>query len=72
MHEIAEKAAALQRPTLVCWGMRDRVFPPMLLEAWKGLYPHAEVLELPQARHYLQEDEPEAITERIVAFLGAG
>jgi hypothetical protein len=30
------------------------------------------MLELPEARHYLQEDEPEAITERLIAFLGTG
>jgi cis-3-alkyl-4-acyloxetan-2-one decarboxylase len=69
MHQVAEQAAGLRRPTLVVWAMRDRVFPPMLLEVWRGLYPHAEVVELPEARHYLQEDEPEAITEAVVAFL---
>ena len=69
MHEVAEQAAGLRRPTLVVWGMQDRIFPPFLLEVWKQLYPHAEVLELPEARHYLQEDEPEAITERLVEFL---
>jgi len=49
--------------------MRDRVFPPMLLEVWRSTYPHAEVLEFPEGRHYLQEDEPEAITEALVRFL---
>jgi pimeloyl-ACP methyl ester carboxylesterase len=69
MHEVAEKVPGLVRPTLVVWGMQDRAFPPMLLEVWRNLYPHAEVLDLPEARHYLQEDEPEAITARLVEFL---
>ena len=69
MAEIAAEVPKLERPTLVAWGMKDRVFPPMLLEVWKQTYPHAEVLELPEARHYLQEDEPEAITERLLRFL---
>jgi pimeloyl-ACP methyl ester carboxylesterase len=51
--------------------MQDAVFPPAILEGWKALYPHAEVLELPGARHYLQEDEPDAITARLVDFLRA-
>jgi pimeloyl-ACP methyl ester carboxylesterase len=51
--------------------MQDRVFPPMLLEVWRNLYPHADILQLPEARHYLQEDEPEAITARLVEFLRA-
>jgi haloalkane dehalogenase len=67
--EIAAKLPELVRPTLIAWGMRDRVFPPMLLEVWKQIYPHAEVLEFPEGRHYLQEDEPEAITEHLVRFL---
>jgi cis-3-alkyl-4-acyloxetan-2-one decarboxylase len=69
MREIGEKAASLHRPTLLVWGMEDRTFPPLILEGWKTLYPDAEVLELPQARHYVQEDEPEAIASRIVEFL---
>jgi haloalkane dehalogenase len=71
MREVAAQAAELRLPTLVIWGMRDFVLPPMILEGWKGLYPHAEVLELPEARHYLQEDEPQAIGARIVEFLEA-
>jgi len=69
--EIAAAVPGLERPTLLVWGMRDRVFPPMLLEFWRGVYPHAEVLELPEARHYLQEDEPEAIVERLLRFLSS-
>lgn len=69
--EIVAEIPKLERPTLVAWGMRDRVFPPMLLEFWRSVYPHAEVLELPEGRHYIQEDEPEAITDRLIRFLQA-
>ncbi|HWC31687.1 MAG TPA: alpha/beta fold hydrolase [Actinomycetota bacterium] len=69
MKEVADRLPSLERPTLVVWGMRDRTFPPMLLDVWRARYPHAEVLELPEARHYLQEDEPEAISTAIVEFL---
>lgn len=71
MMTVAERLPALVRPTLIVWGMRDRTFTPMILETWTALYPDAEVLELPEARHYLQEDEPEAITARLVQFLQA-
>ena len=69
MLELGARVAELRRPTLIVWGMEDRVFSPAILEGWKSLYPHAQVLELPEARHYLQEDEPEAITERLLSFL---
>jgi pimeloyl-ACP methyl ester carboxylesterase len=71
MHEVADRLQKLQRPTLICWGMGDRILPPMLLEVWKGTYPHAEVMELPEARHYLQEDDSEAVVARMVRFLEA-
>lgn len=71
MREIGEKLPELHRPTLLVWGMRDPVLPPPILEGWKALYPQAEVLELPDARHFLQEDEPEPISARIVEFLGS-
>ena len=69
MTDLGSAVADLRRPTLLVWGMKDSVIPPPILEGWKSLYPHADVLELPNARHYLQEDEPETISERLVAFL---
>ncbi|HEX9891366.1 MAG TPA: alpha/beta fold hydrolase [Actinomycetota bacterium] len=71
MREVATGISEMEVPTLLIWGMRDPVLPSVLLEGWRGIFPHAEVLELPEARHYLQEDEPKAIAERIVAFLEA-
>jgi haloalkane dehalogenase len=69
MAKLGGEAAQLERPTLLAWGMADRVLPPPILDAWRSLYPHAEVLELQTARHYLQEDEPEAIIGRLIEFL---
>jgi pimeloyl-ACP methyl ester carboxylesterase len=69
MAELGSKAPELRRPTLIVWGLSDRIFPRPILEAWRSLYPHAEVLELANARHYLQEDEPQAITEHVISFL---
>ena len=71
MAELGRGAPTLELPTLLVWGMRDPVLPPPLLDGWKVLFPHAEALELATARHYLQEDEPQAIADRIVAFLGS-
>ncbi|MGH2686946.1 MAG: alpha/beta fold hydrolase [Actinomycetota bacterium] len=71
MMEVAGRVPSLVRPTLVVWGMQDRFLSPAHLEGWRSIYPHAEVLELPTARHYLQEDDPDAITDRLVAFLGS-
>lgn len=69
MHEVAAKIPSLQRPALLIWGMRDHVFPAPILGFWRGLYPDAEVVEIPEGKHYIQEDAPAQIAEAIVGFL---
>jgi haloalkane dehalogenase len=56
-------------PVLIVWGMLDPVLPPDVLEMWKSVYPRAQVREIPDASHFLQEDAPDAVLEAIVEFL---
>jgi len=56
-------------PTLLIWGMRDRVFREVFLDQWRELIPHASVVELDDASHYLVEDQPEPIAREIADFL---
>ena len=56
-------------PVLIVWGMLDPVLPPVLLELWKSVYPHARAVEIPDASHFLQEDAPAAVLEAIEEFL---
>lgn len=58
-------------PVLIAWGMRDPAFPPALLAQWRERLPEAEVLELPDAGHFLQEDAHERIVPRIRRLLAA-
>lgn len=57
-------------PVLLIWGGRDPLFGP-LLAAWQKRLPRADVLELDDAGHYLQEDAPERVVPRIREFLRA-
>ena len=50
--------------TLV-WGMRDRVFQPVFLDQWRELFPHAKVVELQDAGHFIPEDRPDAVIDAI-------
>jgi len=59
-------------PALIVWGMADPIFDRRTLDAWRERLPQADVLELPEASHYLQEDAPERIVSRIREFLGSG
>lgn len=56
-------------PTLICWGERDYVFPPPVLDIWLRHWPNAEVLRLPDCGHWVLEDAPDAIAERLSQFL---
>ena len=49
------------KPVAIIWGMRDWCFTPHFLERWIDVFPHAEVLELKNAGHWLFEDAPEEI-----------
>lgn len=67
----ARAEALLQRvPTALVWGERDFVFDRRVLADWRSRLPRAQTLALPQAGHYLLEDEPRAICEFLRRFLG--
>jgi pimeloyl-ACP methyl ester carboxylesterase len=45
--------------------MRDRVFQPVFLDQWRELFPHAKVVELKDAGHFVPEDRPDAVIQAI-------
>lgn len=54
------------KPALAVWGMRDMVFRPnACLPHIRGAFTDLEVVELPQARHFIQEHAPDAIAGEI-------
>lgn len=60
------------RPIFIAWGMKDIAFLPHYLdELWLTDFPHAHVLRLADAGHFLQEDAHEQIVPALVEFLRA-
>jgi len=57
------------RPTLICWGMKDFVFDRDFLQTWLKVLPEAEVERYEDAGHYVMEDAGDRITPRVKAFL---
>ena len=54
----------------IAWAMKDIAFTPDFLdELWLADFPHAKVLKLNDAGHYLQEDAHERIVPAIIEFL---
>lgn len=56
-------------PTLIAWGMKDRFFPPDLLEKWRQALPHATVRTFPEAGHFVHEEAPQELVQAIRTFL---
>ncbi len=55
------------KPLLLVWGMRDFGFKPgAFLPRWQETFPDHTLVELPKAKHYIQEDAPDEIAEAIV------
>lgn len=69
MCRIQDNLGRIDVPTTIIWGMKDPAIPPPVIEAWRSVYPHADVHRLETASHFLQEDEPEQIVELVQAFL---
>ena len=59
------------KPALLVWGMKDFAFRPgPNLPRMQAAFSDHELVELPDAKHYIQEDAPERITEAIIDRFG--
>ena len=69
MAETGPFIESFEGPVQIYWGMKDPFFPNEVLPAWKKRLPQAEVYELPNAKHYIQEDAPDFIIPKVKEFL---
>lgn len=60
---------SLQTPALVLFGAEDPFLPVPIAERFAKELPHAELQLLPGAGHFVQEDAPEEVAERVAAFV---
>ncbi|MGD8318194.1 MAG: hypothetical protein PVH76_10615, partial [Myxococcales bacterium] len=60
------------KPVMIAWAMKDVAFLPEYLDSiWLRDFPDADVLRLPDAGHYLQEDAYERIVPKLVDHLSS-
>ncbi len=58
------------KPVFIAWPMQDVAFGPEILEdLWLHDFPHADVLRIKNAGHYIQEDAHEKVIPRLLKFL---
>jgi haloalkane dehalogenase len=66
--EVPAKLA--NKSALFVWGMKDMGFRPKMIPRMQATFPDHEVVELPNAKHYIQEDAPDEIAEAIAKRFG--
>jgi pimeloyl-ACP methyl ester carboxylesterase len=59
------------RPAHICWGMRDVLFGPDVLDLWRAALPNAGVTRLEDAGHFVQEDAYEQVIPELLGLLEA-
>lgn len=69
MVEPVSALRALDLPCLVLWGKRDRFFPFKVARRLQRDLPDARLVGIDDAGHFLQEEQPDAITRALLAFL---
>ena len=70
LKDIENKLELLKCPKLILWGKKDFCFNDYFLHRWNEIYPNDKVVELPNAGHYLIEDEQDEVIKEIKIFLG--
>lgn len=54
-----------QKPLLLVWGMRDVALGPRFIPRWRAAFSDHQLIELPSAKHFIQEDAPAEIAQAI-------
>jgi pimeloyl-ACP methyl ester carboxylesterase len=56
-------------PTLLVWGARDALVPPVYAEELASLLARSETVLIPDAGHLPQLQQPELVRDAVLAFL---
>lgn len=65
----SERAAFVNYPALIFWGLKDIAFRKKELDRWKSELSDAESHELQGCGHFLAEEAPEKLAEALHAFM---
>jgi pimeloyl-ACP methyl ester carboxylesterase len=67
--DIRGELGAVQAPTLLVWGERDRLVPAWIAEEWQRLLPRSRLVRLP-CGHVPMWEAPRELATCVLAFLG--
>ncbi|MDP3892173.1 alpha/beta fold hydrolase [Nocardioides sp.] len=67
--ELADRLGEITAPVRIVWGAQDSWQPVSYAERLAADIPDANLVVLPQAGHFLMEDDPAAVTAQVLEFL---
>ncbi len=67
--EPVESIRRIQNPTLILWAAKDRLFGVNIADQLNEDIPNSKLVIVPDSGHFLQEDQPELVTQHIMNFL---
>ncbi|NNG02039.1 MAG: alpha/beta hydrolase [Desulfobacteraceae bacterium] len=67
--ERRENLRRIKSPTLILWGQNDRMMGTDTARELASDIPGSQLKIIPSCGHFLQEDNPEAVTENMLKFL---
>lgn len=70
LERVKELMQNVHQPVCLIWGEEDRILPVRQGDFLQAYLPQAEFHLLPQTGHAPQEEDPAAVNEIIIAFLG--
>jgi pimeloyl-ACP methyl ester carboxylesterase len=59
----------IDRPTLLLWGVEDRIVTPAYGESWRRAIPNARLELITGAGHFPHWEQPEAFVDKLAAFV---
>jgi haloalkane dehalogenase len=65
-----KRQAISSKPTLLIWGMKDKMISPGYLDKFREGFPNARVQRLAGSGHFPQEEQPHQVAKFINQFLG--
>ena len=69
--DLALEKVLADKPLGLVWGLRDFVFNRTVFLDWRERFPKAPALVLPEAGHYLMEDEPGRVCGHLKHYLAS-
>jgi len=67
--EVGKAIAALNKPALVIWGMKDPFLPGSYADRQGEFFDVKQTVKLPESGHWPFQDDPDAVREALVPYL---